>query len=113
MVLVEVRVLCGDYSVLEIRRDLAERNEFVAFAIWCEVNPGLQAALDVHRGCRWVDPPGGHKYQRGKRPKKHHADDKPSNKGSEEARPMRGVGVGVRYFSHIQNNSLGRVAIDG
>jgi hypothetical protein len=31
MVLVEVRVLCGDYGVLEIGRDLAERNEFVAF----------------------------------------------------------------------------------
>jgi hypothetical protein len=32
MVLVEVRVLCGDYSVLVIWRDLAERNEFVVFA---------------------------------------------------------------------------------
>jgi hypothetical protein len=30
MVLVEVRVLCGNYSVVEIGRDLAERNEFVA-----------------------------------------------------------------------------------
>ena len=77
MVLVEVRVLCGDYSVLEIGRDLAERNEFVAFAIRRVVNPGLQAALDVHRGCRWVDPRGRHKDQRGKRPKKHHADDEP------------------------------------
>jgi hypothetical protein len=26
------------------------------------VNPGLQAALDVHRGGRWVDPPGSHKH---------------------------------------------------
>jgi hypothetical protein len=101
MVLVEVRVLCGDYSVLEIERDLAERNKFVAFAILRVVNPGLQAALDVHHGCRWVDPPGGHKDQRGKRPKKHHADNKPSNKGSEEARPKRGLGVCVRYCSHI------------
>ena len=32
--------------VLEIGRDLAERNEFVAFAIRRVVNPGLQAALD-------------------------------------------------------------------
>jgi hypothetical protein len=101
MVLVEVRVLCGDYSVLEIGRDLAERNEFVAFAIRRVVNPGLQAALDVHRGCRWVDPPGGHKYQRGKQPKKHHADDKPSNKRSEEVRPKRGLGVCVLHCSHI------------
>jgi hypothetical protein len=101
MVLVEVRVLCGDYSVLEIGRDLAERNEFVAFAIRRVVNPGLQAALDVHRGCRWVDPPGGHKDQRGKRPKKHRANDKPSNKGPEEARPNRGLGACVWLFSHI------------
>src|SRR6516162_8257682 len=100
MVLVEVRVLCGDYSVLEIGRDLAERNEFVAFAIRRVVNPGLQAALDVHRGCRWVDPPGGHKGQRGKRPKKYHADDKPSNKGAEEARPKWSLGVRVRRRSH-------------
>ena len=50
MVLVEVRVLCGDYGVLEIGRDLAERNEFVAFVIGSVVNPGLQPALDVHRG---------------------------------------------------------------
>src|ERR1019366_4574848 len=78
MVLVEARVLCGDYSVLEIGRNLVERNEFVAFAIRRVVNPGLQAALDVHRGRRWVDPPGGHKDQRGKRPKEHYADDKPS-----------------------------------
>jgi hypothetical protein len=101
MVLVEVRVLRGDYSVLEIGRDLAERNEFVAFAIRRVVNPGLQAALDVHRSCRWVDPPGGHKDQRGKRPKKHHSDDKPSNEGSEEGRPKRGLGVRVRDCSHI------------
>jgi hypothetical protein len=100
MVLVEVRVLCGDYSVLEIGRDLAERNEFVAFAIRRVVNPGLQAALDVHRGCRGVDPPGGHKDQRSKRPKKHRSDDKPSNSGSEEARPKRGLGVRVRRCSH-------------
>jgi hypothetical protein len=50
MVLVEVRVLCGDYSVLEIGRDLAERNEFVVFVIRSVVNPGLQPALDMHRG---------------------------------------------------------------
>src|SRR5258708_15494589 len=100
MVPVEVRVLCGDYSVLEIGRDLAERNELVAFAIRRAVNPGLQAALDVHCGCRWVDPPGGHKDQRGKRPKKRHADDKPSNQASEEARPKRGLGLWVRHCSY-------------
>src|SRR6267378_7723457 len=101
MVLVEVRVFCGDYSVLEIGRDLAERNELVAFAIRRVMNPGLQAALDVHRGCRWVDPSCGQKDQRGNRPKKHHADDKPSNKGSEEARPQRGLGVCVQHCGYI------------
>src|SRR3974390_1097543 len=50
MVLVEARVLRGDYGVLEIGGDLAERNEFVVFVIRSVVNPGLQAALDVHRG---------------------------------------------------------------
>jgi hypothetical protein len=55
----------------------------------------------VHRGCRWVDPPGGHKDQRGKRPNKHHADGKPSNKGSEETLPKRGLGVCVWPWSHI------------
>ena len=101
IVLVEARVLCGDYSVLEIGRDLAERNEFVAFVIRRLANPGLQPALHVHRRCRWVDPPGGHKRQRGKRPEKHHADDEPSNKESEEPRPRRGLGLCVRHGNHI------------
>ena len=100
MVLVEARVLCGDHRVLEIGRDLAERNELVAFAIRRAGNQGLEAALDVHRGYRWIDPSGGHKDQRGKRPKKYHADDKPSKNGSDETRPRRGVGVCVRHYSH-------------
>jgi hypothetical protein len=75
MVLVKPRVLRRDDSVLEIRRDLAERNEFVVFLIRLVVNPGLETALDVHRGGRWIDPPGGDKDNRGKRPKGHDADD--------------------------------------
>src|SRR5215470_11632309 len=50
MVLVEPRGLRCDYSVLEDGRDLAERNEFVAFVIGSMVNPGLLAALNVHCG---------------------------------------------------------------
>ena len=107
MVLVEARILCGDYSVLEIDRDLAERNEFVPFSRRRVVNPGLQAALDVHRGCRWVDPPGGHKDQRGEQPKKHHADDNPPNKGWEEAPPKRGFGLRVWRFSHVSESYSG------
>ena len=66
MVLIEARVFGGDDSVLEIRRDLVERNEPVALAIRRVVNPGLQPAFDVHRGCWWVDPPGGDKDEHGK-----------------------------------------------
>src|SRR5579859_1714950 len=61
MMLVEARILRGDNSMLEIGRDLAQRNEFVSFAIRRVVNPGLQPALYVHRGGRRVDPPGNHK----------------------------------------------------
>src|SRR5450631_3738794 len=100
MVLVEARVLRGDYSVLEIGRDLAERNEFVTFAIRRVMYPGLQAAFDVHRGRRWVDPPGGHKDHRGNHPKKRQAHDKPLKKGSKKTLSRRGIALGVRRCSH-------------
>jgi hypothetical protein len=102
MVLVEARVLRGDHSMLEIGRDFAERNEFVAGVIRSVVNPGLQLALDVHRGGRRVDPPGGQKRQRGQRPDKHHTHDDPSNQGSENAFARRNVERWcVWLFSHI------------
>jgi hypothetical protein len=47
----------------------------------------------VYRGCRRVDPPGGHKKQHGKRPKKQCTDDKPSNKGSEKTLPKWRLGA--------------------
>ncbi len=68
MVLVEACILGGDDSVLEIGRDLAERNEFVALAIGPVVNPGLKAALEVHGGCGWVDPAGSNQEQSRKGP---------------------------------------------
>jgi hypothetical protein len=77
--LVKSRILRGDYCVLQILRDFAQRNEFVVFAIRLVVHPGLYLALDVYRGRRRVDPPCGHQQQRGSRPKKHHAYRKPSN----------------------------------
>ena len=114
MVLVKVRVLGGDYRVLEIRGDLAERNKFVALAIRRLLNPGLQASFDVHRGGRRVDPPGRHQNQRGKRPKKQQDDDEPSNKGSGEARPKRRLGASVRHFgSDFRIIVRGRVAAGG
>jgi hypothetical protein len=75
MVLVEARILRGKYRVLEIGRDLTERNEFIALVIRSVMNPRLQAALDVHRGCRRVDPPRGQKGQRSKRPNQRYTDD--------------------------------------
>ena len=100
MMLVKARVFRGDDRVLEIGRDLAQRNEFVPFVIRRVVNPRLQAAFQVHRGGRWVDPPGSHEEQRSKRPKKRHSDEKASNEGSERAFPMRSLGGCVWIFSH-------------
>lgn len=85
MVLVEAGVLGGDYSVLEVGGDLAERNEVVAFVIGRVVNPGLQVALDVNRGCGWVDPAGGDEEQRRERPEKQHGEDEPLNEEAEVA----------------------------
>jgi hypothetical protein len=101
MMLVKARILRGDYGVLEFERDLAERNEFVAFVIRSVVNPNLQVALDVHRGRRWIEPPSGKKDQGGKRPKKHHADGKPSTQGTEKTPPKRCLRLCVWLFSHI------------
>jgi hypothetical protein len=100
MVLVKALVLGGDDSVLEIGRNLAERDECIAFAIRSVVNPGLYAALDVHCGCRWVDPPGGQKKQCGKHPKKHYAEAKPS-KETEITLPKQGLGARLWPLSHI------------
>jgi hypothetical protein len=54
----------------------------------------------VHHCGRRVDPPGSHKCQHSKRPKKRHCDEKPSNDGSERTFPMRGLGGWVGIFSH-------------
>ena len=80
MVLVEASIFRGDDRVMKIGRDLTERNKFVAFAIRCALNPGLQTALDVHCSGRWIDPPGHQKKEHGEQPERRHTDDKPSNK---------------------------------
>jgi hypothetical protein len=97
--LVEARVFGCNHGMLEIGRDLAERNEFIAFVIRSVVSPGLQAALDVHRGGGWVDPPGGEKKQRGERPNEHRTDGKPSNEGSKKA--LAKPCLTLWLFSHI------------
>jgi len=65
MVLIEARILRGDDGVLEIGRDLAEWNEFVVCQVRLVMNESLEAALDMDRGCRWVDPAGGYEGERG------------------------------------------------
>ncbi len=81
MMLVKARVLRRNYSVLEIGRDLTERNELVAFVIRRAVNPGLQAALHMYSGGGRIDPPGSHEDQRGKRLNQQHTEADPSNNG--------------------------------
>jgi hypothetical protein len=101
MVLVKAGILCGDDSVLEIGRDLSEGHEFVAFVIRRVVDPALQVALDLHCGCRWIDPPDGYKHQHGKQPKKRCAEAKPSNKEDERALPKYGLEGCSRTSSHV------------
>ena len=100
MVLVEASVFRGDHCMLEVGRDLVQRNEFVALAIRRLVNPRLQAALHVHRSCRWVDPPCRHQGQRRQRPKRHQADKQPSNKDSKEACLKWRLGVSFWRWNH-------------
>jgi hypothetical protein len=64
------------------------------------MNPRLKAALHVHGGCRWVDPPGSQKEQCSKQPKKRYASEKPSNE-EPEIFPNEGLGMCVRSFRHI------------
>jgi hypothetical protein len=91
MVLVEARILCGDDSVLEIRRYLTEGYEFVSFVIRHGLIPALHSALHLHRGCRWVDPPEDHKNQCGQQPKKRRTEAKPSS--IEAERPLSTCGL--------------------
>jgi hypothetical protein len=107
MMLVEARVFRSDDSMLEIGRDLAQRNEFVSFVIRRVVNPGLQAALHVHCGGRRVDPPGSHEDstasdQRSATPTTHH-------RTKDRRKPFRSGVLGCVYGFSVtfQNNRLG------
>jgi len=72
-----------------------------ALPIRLVVNPGLQAALDVHCSCRWVDPPRSHEDQRGNRPQKPQADDNPSKKRSKGDFFKSALRVCVRHRGEI------------
>jgi hypothetical protein len=104
-VLIKARVLGSDHSMLKIWRDLAERNEFVAFAIRSVANPGLKAALHVYSGCRWVDPPANQKDQHAVKPEKNektqYADAEPQKKKSKETRSGRRLRGCGGYLGHV------------
>jgi hypothetical protein len=55
----------------------------------------------VDGGGRWVDPPDGHKGNRGKRPKCRYTNDKPLKISSEKALPARCPCGFVESVSHI------------
>jgi hypothetical protein len=65
------------------------------------MHEGLQAALDVEGGGGRVDPPCGHKGERGKGPKSYQNEDKPSKEGTEGMLPKRGLGGNVWGCGHI------------
>lgn len=100
MMLIEARVFSGDDGVLQVGRNLAEWNEFVALVIGLVVNPGLHAALHVNSGGGRINPPGSHKHQDPKRPKEGDADEKPSGESSEQVPPTRSLEGCVWIFSH-------------
>jgi hypothetical protein len=100
MVLVEARVFGSDDRVLEIERDLGERDEVVAFVIGRVVNPCLEVALHVDRGGWRVDPAGSYEEQNRKRPKKRRGDEKPLNEEADRALPGRSGRGNVWNFRH-------------
>jgi hypothetical protein len=55
----------------------------------------------VHRCGWWIDPPGGHKEQHSKRPKKRYTDEKPSSERSERDFLKLGFDVCDWVFGHI------------
>ena len=68
MMLVKASVFRRNDGVLQIRRDLGQRNELILFVIRRVVNPGLQTALHVHRSGWWVDPAHSEKAECDERP---------------------------------------------
>jgi len=107
VMLIEARVFCGDYGVLEIGGDLFEGNEPVALVIRRVVNPGLHSALDVHYGCGWINPPHGNEDEHGKRPKQSETECKKESKGAKKAAPLESFVSQDRLLGTIQDTSRG------
>ena len=100
VVLIETRVFCGDDGVLEIGRDLVDREEGVALAIRFAVHPGLHAAFDVDGGGGRVDPAEGEKGERGEGPDEDDAEGDPFEDGSGRELSRGSLGGRVWSFRH-------------
>ena len=93
VVLVEARVFGGDRGVLQLGRDCLKGHKLVALAIWLRVNPGLGAALHLHRRGRRIDPLKRDELQRAQQPQSSHTDRKPFENGSERHLSQRFPGL--------------------
>lgn len=60
------------------------------------MNPGLEATLDVHGCCRWIDPSGSQEQKRSKQPQGCDPEDKPPDDGPEHILLKQGSGVGLK-----------------
>ena len=70
------RILRRDDRVLKVRRDLPQGNEAVALPVGRAVDQRLEAALNVHRGRRRIDPACGDEQKHGERPERDEAEKK-------------------------------------
>ena len=68
MVLVKARIFRRHYGVLEIGRDLGERNEMVALLVGAILEPRLKLPLALYRGRGWIDPSRQQEQERGCEP---------------------------------------------
>ena len=100
VMLVEARVFGGDDGVLEIGRDLAERDEVVALAVGRGAKPGFDAAFRLDGGGGRVDPFGGDEGERGETPEKRGGDEEPLEDRAEKVFAARGNGDCVGDFVH-------------
>jgi hypothetical protein len=100
VMLIEARIFRGNDGMLEIERDLLQRNELVSFAVRRVTHPSLEAALNMHCSRRRVDPAGSHEGQRGKQPKKGCCGRNPSKEESERDLKTSRLAVCVLVSSH-------------
>jgi len=77
VMLVKACILGGDDGVLQVGRDLAERNEFVTLLVGDIVEPGLYSPLHVDSGRGRVDPAEPDQQQRKERPQQERAEENP------------------------------------